>query len=162
MATLAVQLENADRMMVSARALSTGLEVAFADGCKGIVPFLDIPEVGTLANLENLELPNAYEVVLRSQKGEAVELPWDFARTYCDPSYRSRVEAEAATGRRSIGHRIRNLREEAHLTQEALASAAGVGRVTLVRLENGEQSPRYGTLLALAKAMNVEPAELLG
>jgi len=48
---------------------------------------------------------------------------------------------------------VRALREAAGLTQEALAAAAGIGRVTLVRLEGGEQSPRYETLLALATAL---------
>jgi DNA-binding XRE family transcriptional regulator len=162
MATLAVQLKDADRMMVSARALDSGLELAFADGCSGVVPYSDLPEIGTISGLEDLELPNPYEVILRSRRGEVVELPWDFVRNYCEPSYRPRAEAQAAKGRNSLGRRIRSLREAANLTQEALASAAGIGRVTLVRLENGDQSPRYETLLALAKAMNLEPAELLG
>ena len=35
-----------------------------------------------------------------------------------------------------------------------LASAAGIGRVTLVRLEGGEQSPRYETLMAIARALD--------
>ncbi|MDP2662133.1 MAG: hypothetical protein Q8R28_15515 [Dehalococcoidia bacterium] len=37
--------------------------------------------------------------------------------------------------------------------QEGLTTAAGTGRVTLVRTENGEQLPRYGTLVALAGAL---------
>lgn len=47
------------------------------------------------------------------------------------------------------------------MTQERLASEAGIGRVTLVRIENGEQSPRYETLVALAEALKRPPAELL-
>lgn len=51
--------------------------------------------------------------------------------------------------------------EAAGLTQEKLAAAAGVGRVTIARIESGEQSPSYKTLLALAAALGVEPANLL-
>ena len=60
-----------------------------------------------------------------------------------------------------VGSRIRQLREAARLTQEELATAAGIGRVTLVRIENGQQSPRYETLVALAGALGRPVAELL-
>jgi transcriptional regulator with XRE-family HTH domain len=88
-------------------------------------------------------------------------LPWDFARHYCDASYKSRIDVVATEGRRTIGNRIRQLRESARLTQEELAKAAGIGRVTLVRIENGEQSPRYETLVALSRALRRPVAELL-
>ena len=82
-----------------------------------------------------------------------VEIPWDFARHYRDASNRPTVEAIAALGRQIIGQRVRRFRESAGLTQEALARDADIGRVTLVRLENGEQTPRYGMLAAIAGAM---------
>ncbi|MSP78499.1 MAG: XRE family transcriptional regulator [Dehalococcoidia bacterium] len=153
-------VRNADRMMTSASATKTGLEFAFADGCKGLVPFKDIPEIRDIKNLANIELPNPYELVLRTTKGESVEIPWDFVRRYCDPSYGSRVEAVATKGRQALGHRIRSLRESASLTQEALAAASGIGRVTLGRIESGEQSPRYGTLVALARSLGKPIQEL--
>ena len=114
-----------------------------------------------LCDLASIELPNPYQAVLRNSRGETIDLPWDFARHYCDASYRPRVEAIGAAGRQSIGSRIRRLREAARLTQEELATAAGIGRVTLVRIENGEQSPRYETLVALAGALGRPVAELL-
>jgi DNA-binding XRE family transcriptional regulator len=160
MAMFAVQLANADRMMTHAEARGTGIELLFADGCRGLVPFSDIPEIGSLANLEKIELPNAYEIVLRNRRGETVQLPWDFGRHYCDPAYRPRVEALARVGRHALGQRIRQLREASHLTQEKLAGSARIGRVTLVRIEKGEQSPKYDTLVALASAMNRDPGEL--
>ncbi len=62
---------------------------------------------------------------------------------------------------KTLGTRIRELREARNLTQEALADAAGIGRVTLVRIENGEQSPRFETLVALAQALGRPIQELL-
>lgn len=161
MARLAVQLKNADRMMTRACATDQGIEVAFADGCTGMISFGDIPEIGSLSNLNDIDLPNPYEVVLRNRRGETVELPWDFARHYCDSSYRPRIETLAARGRSSLGTRIRRLRESARMTQEEVARAAGIGRVTLVRIENGDRSPRYETLTALAKTLGRPAADLL-
>jgi DNA-binding XRE family transcriptional regulator len=157
----AVLVKNADRMMTSASPLRKGIEVVFADGCRGLIPFTDIPEIGGLSNLALIELPNPYEMVLHNSQGQATELPWDFARHYCDSSYRPRVEVIAAAGRQLIGSRIRQLREAARMTQGELAATAGIGRVTLVRIENGEQSPRYETLVALARAFGQPVAELV-
>ena len=67
----------------------------------------------------------------------------------------------AASGRSSLAERIRQLRGSARMTQDRLASAAGIGRITLVRIEKGERSPRYETLVALATALGRAPAELL-
>ena len=90
-----------------------------------------------------------------------VEIPWDLARHHCDPSYRPAIEAVARQAKHTLSQRIRRLRISAGLSQDALARAAGIGRVTLVRLEEGEQSPRYKTLGAIAKAFEVGVSELL-
>ena len=157
----AVLVRNADRMMTSANPTKDGIHLTFADGRRGMIPFADLPEIEDLSNLESIDLPNPYTVMLRNRQGGAVEIPWDFARHYCDPSYRPRSEAVAAVGRQSIGNRIRGLREAAGMTQEELSSNAGIGRVTLVRIENGEQSPRYETLIAVSRALGRPLAELL-
>jgi DNA-binding XRE family transcriptional regulator len=156
-----VLVKNADRMMTSANPLKDGIELVFADGCRGLVPFADLPEIREPSNLAYIELPNPYEIILRNSQGETVELPWDFARHYCDASYRPRVETIATASRQSIGSRVRRLRVVARMTQEELAAAAGIGRVTLVRIEKGGQSPRYETLVALARAIGRPVAELL-
>ena len=64
-------------------------------------------------------------------------------------------------GRQTLGERIRHYRESAGLTQEALARAADIGRVTLVRLEKGEQTPRFKTLEAISKALGIRVPEIL-
>jgi DNA-binding XRE family transcriptional regulator len=90
-----------------------------------------------------------------------VEIPWDFARHYCDAEYRPRVEAVGKLGQETLGARLRALREATGATQEALAAAAGIGRVTLVRIEGGEQSPRYETVISLARALGCPMQELV-
>ncbi len=157
----AVLVKNADRMMTSANALQEGIELTFADGCRGLVPFADIPEVKGLADIVSIELPNPYELVLRNSQSETFDFPWDFASHYCDPAYRPRVEAVRAMGRQTLGRRMRQLRESARMTQAELAAAAGIGRVTMVRIESGEQAPRYETLVALAAAIGRPVGDLI-
>ena len=156
-----VLVKNANRMMTTATLLNDGIELGFADGVKGLIPYAEVPEVKTREGISGLELPNPYEMVLQTAGGESVEIPWDFARHYCDATYRPTVEAIAALGRQTIGEKVRRYRESAGLTQEALARAAEIGRVTLVRLEKGEQSPRFKTLKAVADALGVDAPDLL-
>ena len=154
-------MKNANRMMTVATLLDDGIELGFADGIKGLIPYAEIPEVKSRQAVSSLELPNPYEMVLQATGGQSVEIPWDFARHYCDPSYRPAVEALASLGRQTLGGRIRRFRQASGLTQDALAKAAGIGRVTLVRLENGEQSPKFKTLKAVAGALGVTTQDLL-
>ena len=157
----AVLVKNADKMMMAASLLDDGIALSFADGCKGLIPFAEVPEIRDRAGLSAIELPTPYELILETVAGERIEIPWDFARHYCDESYRPTVEAIAMQGRQTLGQRIRSLRESAGFTQEALARAAGIGRVTLLRVENGEQSPRHKTLNAIAHALSTSVQELL-
>ena len=154
-------MKNANRMMTTASLLYDGIELSFADGHRGLIPYGEVPEVRNREAISGLELPNPYEMVLQTAGGERVEIPWDFARHYCDATYWPTVEAIAALGRQTIGERVRRYRESARLTQLALARAAHIGRVTLVRLENGEQSPRFKTLKAIAGALGMETPDLL-
>ena len=153
-------VKNADRMMSSASVLDEGIELTFVDGCSGLIPFSDLPEVSA-GGLEDLELPTPYEVILITAGGDRSEIPWDFARHYCDPTYRPRIEAQARLAREDLGSRIRERRETARFTQMELSSRAGIGRVTLTRIETGEHSPRTETLTAIARALGVEVEDLI-
>ena len=157
----AVLVKNADRMMMTANLREDGVELTFADGCIGLIPFSEVPEVRDRSSLAVIELPSPYEMVLKTIRGERIEIPWAFARHYCDESYRPTVEAIAMRGRLTLGGRIRQFRESVGLTQEALAQAADIGRVTLVRLEKGEQTPRFKTLNSIAQALGRRVPELL-
>ena len=54
-----------------------------------------------------------------------------------------------------MGYKVKEIREQKGLTQEQLAKASGVSRVTISAIENNsEYQAKTGTLLALAKAMD--------
>jgi transcriptional regulator with XRE-family HTH domain len=57
--------------------------------------------------------------------------------------------------------RLRELRRRRVLTLEELAEKAGVGRNTIWRLEHGVMGAQPRTIRKLAKALNVEPEELV-
>jgi transcriptional regulator with XRE-family HTH domain len=62
----------------------------------------------------------------------------------------------------AVGHRIRQLREQANLTQQQLGTAAGIGSDVISRLENGHyQSPGMRTLFRIAVGLGVPPSALL-
>jgi transcriptional regulator with XRE-family HTH domain len=64
--------------------------------------------------------------------------------------------------RRAAGQRVISLRESRGLSQEDLANAAGVSVKTVSRFENGRNEGRRGTVRALAKALAVSEADILG
>lgn len=64
--------------------------------------------------------------------------------------------------RRQIGGRIRALRAEQNLTQEALALRSGVTRNVLIDVELGRRGLLYERLFDIADALGVEAAQLFG
>jgi transcriptional regulator with XRE-family HTH domain len=60
-----------------------------------------------------------------------------------------------------IGTQLRAARERALLTQEELAARAEVQPLTISRIETDKVEPRYRTIRKLAKALSVDPSELL-
>ena len=65
------------------------------------------------------------------------------------------------TTRERFVMRLKKLRAERGMTQEALAEKAGISRSYIARLELGQQDPTLGTLEKLAKALKVAVANLL-
>ena len=57
--------------------------------------------------------------------------------------------------------RLKELRRRRVLTLEELAQKAGVGRNTVWRLEHGLMGAQPRTIRKLAKALDVEPEELV-
>ena len=59
-----------------------------------------------------------------------------------------------------FGSQVRSLREQAGLSQEALAARAGIHRTYMGGVERGERNPCLRNILRLAEALGVAPAEL--
>jgi transcriptional regulator with XRE-family HTH domain len=55
---------------------------------------------------------------------------------------------------------IRNLREDAELSQEAVARRAGLTVSAFARVERGEANPTWTTVTQIARGLNVSLTEL--
>ena len=65
-------------------------------------------------------------------------------------------------GLRHLGARIKAARERSSLTQNELATRAGVSRIYIAKLEGGDrQSPSLPVLDRIAKALGVPLVDLL-
>lgn len=60
-----------------------------------------------------------------------------------------------------FGKNLRSFRERAKLSQRELADRAGMNQSTYSRLERGVTSVPLGTLLAVARALDISPAQLV-
>jgi DNA-binding XRE family transcriptional regulator len=61
-----------------------------------------------------------------------------------------------------VGRAVREAREEAGMSREALARAAEMHSLSLLRLENGARPPRVSTLVRVAHALRITVADLVG
>jgi transcriptional regulator with XRE-family HTH domain len=59
------------------------------------------------------------------------------------------------------GGRLRSLRKERLLTQVELSKMTGVAQDSISSLETGKREAHPGTIRKLAKALDVEPTELI-
>lgn len=63
--------------------------------------------------------------------------------------------------RLQVGHLLRSARLHRNLTQDQLATLAGLDSKTISRIENGVMSPILDHLLDIADALDVPPGTLL-
>jgi transcriptional regulator with XRE-family HTH domain len=71
------------------------------------------------------------------------------------------ASSRLARWRDSFGGRLRTLREQRGLSQEALAERAGVDRKLIYRTELGQTSPRLDVVVQLADALDTDVTRLL-
>ncbi|WP_190300279.1 helix-turn-helix domain-containing protein [Rufibacter hautae] len=60
-----------------------------------------------------------------------------------------------------FGFHLKRLREGKGLSQQALADIANIGKTTVLRIENGRQSPTLEMLFSICEALEVPIVELM-
>ena len=60
-----------------------------------------------------------------------------------------------------FGSRVREMRSSANITQEELAYMANIDRGYMGHIERGTKSPTLDKVEQIAKALNLEPANIL-
>ena len=74
------------------------------------------------------------------------------------PSRKRSRDLEIAT---AFGQRVKQIRLEKELTQEALAEAAGVHPTFISNIERGYRVPTLPTIIRLAVALEVQPSVII-
>lgn len=69
-------------------------------------------------------------------------------------------DSEARRQREAFGDRVRALRLSQGLSQEDLAELAGMHRTYLSSVERGQRNVSLDNIIAIARALKVEPALL--
>lgn len=160
-----IVLPEAPRMMTWVRVdrQRQELVVGFGDGRTAFIPIEEIEKAGRPVKLDlgRISLPDPSVILIGNSEGGIEEIPWDLVRHFCDPAFSRSERERAQQSRRALGARLRRWREEAGLTQQALAEQAGVGRVTISRIERGERYARTETLQRIARALQIELVELI-
>lgn len=86
-------------------------------------------------------------------------------RRYRQPPVRVRAPKPRKPRKIPVGqyylHSLRDVRLRRWISQEDLAEASGVSRVTISRLEWVDHRAKPETIRRLAKALDVEPVELI-
>ena len=99
---------------------------------------------------------------VRQVSGNRYEIPWDRVLHEAEPSYRYfRGRRDRTRATREVGATIRKLREAKGITQDQVASAVGMMRNNISRIEAAKHRPTLETLERIAKALKVSVAELI-
>src|SRR5205814_6514986 len=75
---------------------------------------------------------------------------------------RANFNSMRANPLKHFGERVRTLREQTGLSQEALAAKAGIHRTYMGGVERGERNICLKNILRLAEALGVHPRDLFG
>jgi transcriptional regulator with XRE-family HTH domain len=67
----------------------------------------------------------------------------------------------SAQPKRRFGANVRRHRLRLELSQEALGFKCGLHPTEISRLERAKREPRLGTIVVIARALDIKPAELL-
>ena len=70
------------------------------------------------------------------------------------------LETSTAQSVRRAAERVKAARAASGLSQEALAAASGVHRVTIARLEMGDLDPRFSTLHKVCVALGLSLGDM--
>ena len=75
--------------------------------------------------------------------------------------YQRRTDPEFEAFKQKVAARVRELRDDKNLTQQAFADEADIGRTHLSFVETSRTDPTLSTLFKLAKAFGISVSELL-
>src|SRR5437773_3051369 len=88
------------------------------------------------------------------------EIPGDVIRMMTNADYRAYMVGLASRWADRIGRHLALIRKARGFTQKAVAEAAGLGRVSLAKVETGKVEPSFSTVIKLLAAMGARIQDL--
>ncbi len=104
-----------------------------------------------------------YYFTVHLASGVSFEVPWDRVLYECEPEYEYFKGRRLKQDQANLAYeaqQVRRLRQQAGLTQEALAKRTGLARPNLSRIESGRYRPSLETLERIASALS-QPVSVL-
>lgn len=150
-------------MLVNVDEENRKLYLLFGDAQYLCVPVERIERAGrpVTFDLRHVELVDPYLLCLGTKEGTSEELPSDYLRYLADPAFARVQQEQDEASRLAFGRHLRSLRKRAKLSQKELAKRAGVSRLMISRLEQGEKHASIDLLRSLAKALGLPLVALL-
>ncbi len=72
------------------------------------------------------------------------------------------LKSKSSAQQKIVAKELRKLRTKSDLSQDELATRAGIDRKTINRIENGHFSPTLDTITRLSLVLRITPGTLLG
>jgi len=140
------------RRIENAMLSGSNLIVAFEDGAVIEISIERLLPHG-VPNRDWVEFSFDHNRIWGTVGSHPVEIPWYTIRSLTDPEFSSHLAARAEDQAKTIGTRLRNLRESKGLTSKQVAERAGISAQSLSRIEHGRHAVVFTTLQRILAAM---------
>ena len=135
------------------------LLVSFENGDVAEIPTIRVLPFGVANGTWNGLRFDAHTITAQIGN-QHLEVPWSTIRAITDPEFGGHIARQAEEQAKTIGTRIRKLRESRHLASKELAERAGISPQSLSRIENGRHDVVFTTLGRILGAMGYSLRDL--
>lgn len=102
---------------------------------------------------------NSFEIIIPAEPFD-IEIPWDKIRVNSDLAFSNYMAQQAEEQAKSVGEKIKSLRERKGLKSLELAKKSGLTAQTISRIENGKTDVSFQTLNRILVSMGYDLKDL--
>jgi len=152
---------NPSEVITSFKLSDNGLTIAFADHATANIRFDELRRLAETKEImfNEIRISEDRSYITIGTRGEPVPIPFDVLREFVmtdKPSRERKNLQQRKLTAKNVGERIRQLRDTAKISQEALAAKIGTSRWTIMRIEKGSYLPKVSMLEQIAQALGLE------
>lgn len=152
--------ENPDyQKILNSKVINDFLEVKFGNGDNVKLPLSNfLPE--NVAGQRVTEIINNYFEIVVYYNLDKIEIPWDKIRAISDLEFSQYLAKEAEESSKTIGKKIKILREKKQIKSKELAKRTNLTPQTITRIERGHTDPSFSTLQKILRSMGYNLKDL--